>query len=45
MEGEDSTLQDNDLMDKFINWLTKGEYTAHGITFDYGNATVEALMR
>ena len=45
MEGEDSTLQDNDLMDKFINWLTKGEYTAHGITFDYGNATAEALMR
>ena len=34
-----------DMMQKFISWASKGEYTAHGNVFDVGIATRKALQR
>lgn len=35
----------NDIMNKFLDWYSKGEYTPTGKVFDIGNATVSALMK
>ena len=34
-----------DVMQRFISWVDKGEYTAHGNVFDVGIATRKALQR
>jgi ADP-ribosylglycohydrolase len=34
-----------DIMQRFISWADKGEYTAHGKLFDIGIATRKALQR
>lgn len=35
----------NELLDKFMNWFEKGAYTPHGIAFDIGNTTRNAILR
>jgi len=40
-EGLDYT----DIMNRFISWIDRGEYTAGGGVFDYGNTTRAALAR
>ncbi len=35
----------NDIMNNFIKWYKKGEYTPNGIVFDIGNATSFALSK
>jgi len=34
-----------DMMQRFLSWMDKGEYTAHGDVFDVGIATRRALQR
>ena len=34
-----------DIMQRFVAWMDKGEYTAHGEVFDVGIATRKALQR
>jgi len=34
-----------DLMDRFVRWRTKGEYSCNGKCFDIGITTAEALSR
>ncbi|MBE5996104.1 MAG: ADP-ribosylglycohydrolase [Lachnospiraceae bacterium] len=34
-----------DVMDRFVLWLTKGEYTPFGEAFDNGRGTTEAIFR
>ena len=38
-------LDYKDIMDKFISWYDKGEYTPYGKMFDIGIATRQALSR
>ena len=38
-------LDYKDIMDKFIGWFDKGEYTPYGQMFDIGIATRQALTR
>jgi ADP-ribosylglycohydrolase len=38
-------LDYKDIMTNFIKWINNGEYTAHGVVFDVGNATRKALRR
>ena len=33
------------MMQRFVSWANKGEYTAHGNTFDIGSATGRAIQR
>ncbi len=34
-----------DIMKKFLDWYTEGEYTPHGEAFDIGAATKKAILR
>lgn len=34
-----------DIMKKFLEWFKEGAYTPHGVSFDIGNATRQALLR
>ena len=38
-------LDHGKIMDNFVAWLERGEYTATGVTFDVGNACAEAIGR
>lgn len=38
-------LSYDDIMDKFLHWYEAGGYTPHGVTFDVGIATSQALAR
>ena len=38
-------LNYGDIMDKFLGWYQRGEYTPHGEAFDIGSATGQALKR
>ena len=35
----------NDIMQKWVNWITKGEYTPVGSTFDVGNTCLHAIRK
>lgn len=45
VESLTRTLDYSDIMDNFIKWFDKGEYTPHGQAFDIGNTTRESLSR
>ncbi|MBE5860826.1 MAG: ADP-ribosylglycohydrolase [Butyrivibrio sp.] len=34
-----------DIMNRFVRWMRKGEYTPFGEAFDVGNATMAAILR
>lgn len=38
-------LNYNDIMQNFLNWFKKGEFTPFSSAFDIGNTTMQALMR
>lgn len=38
-------LNYKDIMNNFVKWLDKGEYTPHGEVFDIGNTTRESIVR
>ena len=41
----DKIINYNDLMDRFLNWKLKSDYTPHGKLFDIGNSTSAALSK
>ena len=41
---QNPTIDYQDIMNKFSEWLLYGEYTAAGEVFDVGNATSRAIM-
>lgn len=41
---EKGEVDPEDIMLRFVMWLTKGEYTPFGEAFDMGNTCVEAIM-
>lgn len=38
-------FDDEDMMDKFVDWYLRGKYTPHGKCFDIGRCTRESLTR
>lgn len=41
----DNIINYNDLMERFLNWKLKSDYTPHGRLFDIGNSTSDALSK
>jgi len=41
----DKIINYNDLMERFLNWKLKADYTPHSKLFDIGNSTSDALSR
>ena len=40
-----STINPNDMANKFLNWFRNAEYTATNETFDIGRTTLQALAK
>ena len=42
--GEKKCIDYNDIMDKFMNWINKSDYTGTGMFFDIGISTRKAIQ-
>ena len=45
LDGLNQGLDYNSIMKNFSEWLNSGKFTPHGITFDIGRGTCEAIRR
>lgn len=45
MESLESGIEERNLMEHFLDWMMKGEYTPYGEAFAMGNTTKQALLQ